>query len=333
MNNYKFSVIIPTVSNNTFLLKCLNFLNQQSFKNFEVLLVSENDLKSILNKDYFFNLRIINKQIFTPGKKRNYAASIANGEYLCFIDDDAYPGKYWLEEANNFFLSHDKFPTHILLGGPGVIPEDDNFFSKCSNLFFCSIFTGISKSKYLVRKKYESFNFDDWPSANMSISKKSFLEIGGFDDNYWPGEDSKLCLNLINSSGKIVYRSNFKVFHYRRSSFLKHFKQIFRYSYTRGLFFQNKDQNSRKFLYVIPTLFMFYVFFLPLLTLINIIFIIPILIFLLLLVIDLLISVKLEKNFMVLIFSRLIIFLSFICYGFGFFLSFINKKIYLGLGR
>ena len=66
---------------------------------------------------------------------------------------------------------------------------------------------------------------------------------------------------------------------------------------------------------------------------INIVLIVPILIFLLLLVIDLIISIKLEKNFTVLIFSRLIILLSFICYGFGFFLSFINKKIYLGLGR
>ena len=103
MSKFKFSVIIPTLNTNSFLLKNLSYLNQQSFKDFEVIIVSENKIENIFQKDYFFKLRIILKNITKPGKKRNYAASISDGEYLCFIDDDAFPANNWLEEANNFF--------------------------------------------------------------------------------------------------------------------------------------------------------------------------------------------------------------------------------------
>ena len=34
---------------------------------------------------------------------------------------------------------------------------------------------------------------DDWPSVNFIISKKFFEDLKGFDEIYWPGEDSKLC--------------------------------------------------------------------------------------------------------------------------------------------
>lgn len=331
MSKFKFSVIIPTLNTNSFLLKNLSYLNQQSFKDFEVIIVSENKIENIFQKDYFFKLRIILKNITKPGKKRNYAASISDGEYLCFIDDDAFPANNWLEEANNFF-DKNMLSEKVLLGGPGILPDDDNFFSKCANLFFCSIFTGVSKSKYLAHKSYEKIDFDDWPSVNMAINKKSFLELKGFDDNFWPGEDSKLCMKLIESSGKIFYRSSFQVFHYRRSNFKKHFRQIFRYSYTRGLFFQNSDTNSKKIIYTTPTLFMLYFLSLPIAS-INVIYLIPLMIFFLLLIIDAFLSTKIEKNFMVIISSRLLIFMSLICYGFGFLLSFLNKKIYLGLGR
>ncbi len=331
MSQFKFSVIIPTLNSNNFLLKCLNHLNNQSFKNFEVLLISENKLENISPTNYSFKLKILEKQIIKPGEKRNYAAKISNGEYLCFIDDDAFPKINWLEVANDYF-DNNTSANNVILGGPGILPKDDNFFSKTSNLFFCSIFVGNSKSKYIAVKDNENIEFDDWPSANMVISKEAFLQLGGFDINFWPGEDSKLCMKLINSNGKIVYKSDLIVFHYRRSNFLKHFRQIFRYSYTRGIFFQNKDKNSRKLIYTIPSLFMIYFVFIPL-SLFNMIYLIPLSIFIILLFIDALKSYKYEKNIIIIVLSRFLILFSICCYGYGFLNSFINRKKYLGLGR
>ena len=62
MSQFKFSVIIPTLNSNNFLLKCLNHLNNQSFKNFEVLLISENKLENISPTNYSFKLKILEKK-------------------------------------------------------------------------------------------------------------------------------------------------------------------------------------------------------------------------------------------------------------------------------
>ena len=98
-NNIFFSVIIPTEKKNYFLMKNLKYLNKQTYKNFEVIIGSDKDIK--LNKKiYNFKISLINFNNKTyPGKKRNICAKKSLGSYLAFIDDDAYPSKYWLEES------------------------------------------------------------------------------------------------------------------------------------------------------------------------------------------------------------------------------------------
>ena len=36
----------------------------------------------------------------------------------------------------------------------------------------------------------------DYPSMNFFIRKTTFEKVGGFNSDYWPGEDSKLAMTL-----------------------------------------------------------------------------------------------------------------------------------------
>ena len=319
-----FSVIIPTIKTNNYLLKCLDKLCLQKFKNFELILISENILN--IEKKYNFNIKkIYKKNILTPGKKRNYAAKFANGEYLAFIDDDAFPKVDWLEKAYKFIKKNSKKKS-FLLGGPGILPNNETFFSKLIDLSFRSRVFGSSRYRYSSIKNNLN-TFDDWPSVNMIVGRKLFLKLKGFDNNFWPGEDSKFCNRFIKNGGKIIYLHNMIVYHYRRSSFLKHFSQIFKYAFTRGTFFQNRDKNSFKFSFLLPSLFNLYIVIS--LVMLKIVFFIPLSILLIFIFCEF--YFKNLKILSSLIVSFLVL-ANLSIYGFAFLLSFIffGRKVKLG---
>ena len=94
---------------------------------------------------------------------------------------------------------------------------------------------------------------------NFLIKKNVFEELGGFNNEYWPGEDSKLCEDLVyKNEGKIFYHPEVCVYHHRRDNLKGFLKQHANYGYHRGAFFAHGDKNSRRLSYIIPT-FLFYI--------------------------------------------------------------------------
>ena len=75
-------------------------------------------------------------------------------------------------------------------------PPHDDFWQKVSGAVFLSRFSGGAPERYLSVGPVKEV--EDWPSVNMMVRKADFLAIGGFDSPYWPGEDTKLCLDLKN---------------------------------------------------------------------------------------------------------------------------------------
>jgi len=326
--NIRYSIIIPTISGNNFLQKNLEFLNKQSLRNFEVIIITEN---TFITKKHHFELKIILSKIKMPGKKRNLGAKIAKGKYLVFLDDDCYPDREWLSIANKFIQENNS--NNYIISGPGILPPDEIFFSRVVNLFFISFFLGSASARYLQIKKYNLKNFDDWPSVNLIISKNKFFEIGGYDEKFWPGEDSKLCLKFTIQEGKIIYLSNLIVYHYRRATISKYTKQIFRYSYTRAFFFKNLDQNSFKITYTLPSIVLFYVLFLLVKMKINYFDAAIISISFAILIIDMFFSFKYEKNFKILLLSRFFILYSLLIYSIGFVCGLFANQYKNSLGR
>ncbi len=105
---------------------------------------------------------------------------------------------------------------------------------------------------------------DDWPSVNLTVRRDDFFAIGGFDSTYWPGEDTKLCLDLIKKQEKkIVYSPKAVVFYHRRAGFFRHLKQIGNYGLHREFFVKRFPETSRRLSYFIPSLFFLFVLFAP----------------------------------------------------------------------
>jgi GT2 family glycosyltransferase len=185
-----------------------------------------------------------------PAEKRDLGAQYANGEILVFLDDDSYPNSDLLSVATPYFSDE----GIVAVGGPAITPPTDSFWQKVSGAVFLSKFSGGNPERYLPIGAVKEI--DDWPSVNLMVRKNDFISIGGFNSLYWPGEDTKLCLDLIEKTKKIIlYIPKMKVWHHRREGIGAHLKQVGAYGLHRGHFARIYPKNSRKIIYFVPTLF------------------------------------------------------------------------------
>ena len=148
----------------------------------------------------------------------------------------------------------------IALGGPAITPPHDDFWQKVSGAVFLSKFSGGVPERY--KPQGEIRFVDDWPSVNLMERKDDFLAVGGFNSPYWPGEDTKLCLDLIKKTNKkILYVPEMIVWHHRRAGLIAHLKQVGGYGIHRGYFAKKYPETSRRILYFVPSIFVLFVTF------------------------------------------------------------------------
>ena len=115
------SIIMPYYKKRLFIKKTIKSVLNQSFKNFELIIIYDDEnkkdlelLKLIKRKDKRIKL-IINKYNTGAGESRNRGIKISKGDYICFIDADDKWKKKKLEkqiqfmEKNNYMASHTSF--------------------------------------------------------------------------------------------------------------------------------------------------------------------------------------------------------------------------------
>ena len=261
-DNIIFSIIIPFMKYNDYLFEAVSLLKKQTFKNFEIILLPDNP-----GNDKPDGIIEAPTGHLKPADKRDIGAKIAKGEFLAFIDDDAFPNEKWLGKSLEYF----KNPDIAMVCGPGLTPENDSLRQIASGKIYESF---IVSGRFTYRYKLGKQRFvDDFPSSNMIVRKEVFDKVGGFSTKYWPGEDTKLCLDVVyNLKKKILYSPDLYCYHHRRKVFIPHLRQVFSYAIHRGFFAKKFPENSRNLSYFIPlSLLMFFVLF-PFLGFINKIF-------------------------------------------------------------
>lgn len=245
----KVSIIIPVKAVNDYIRQSVPKMLELDWPDFEIIIFP--DLPD--HKHHWPKTRIVPSGKAGPAEKRDLAIKEAGGEILAFLDDDAYPQPEWLKQA----IPHFKNRKIAAVGGPAVTPSDDDWLQKLSGAVFESYAGGGgARNRYLPIGK--STPVYDWPTVNLLVRKDVFSQIGGFDNTYWPGEDTKLCLDILGAGYEIVYEPKAIVYHHRRSDLAKHFKQIGNYALHRGYFARIYPKTSRKLFYFAPSLFVLY---------------------------------------------------------------------------
>jgi len=245
----KYSFIIPVKAINDYIHEAVPNVLKIDRDDYEIIIYPDETTSDIWPKT---------KQIRTghcgPAEKRTRAIHDAAGEIIIFIDDDAYPEPDFLDRLDEDF--RDQSITAV--GGPAITPAHDSFWQKVSGAVFLSSLSGGSPERYVPIGGKRLV--DDWPSVNLSMRKEAFAAIGGFDCEFWPGEDTKLCLDIVKKlKGKILYDPTLIVYHHRREGLWRHMKQVSGYGLHRGFFAKKYPATSLRWKYFVPSFFFLFV--------------------------------------------------------------------------
>jgi len=238
------SIIIPCRDVDAYTEECIEYCRRLDYANFEIILLPDYVNESIEG------VKVIATGPVSPGVKRNIGVKNSSGEFCAFIDSDAYPRSNWLTNALRYFEGSEVGGV----GGPGLTPEADGFRQKAGGYVLSSFMVGGLSNRYKIKGCFES---DDVHSCNF-IARKSVVEAaGGWNEKYWPGEDTLMCLAIKKLGKKLVESSDVVVYHHRRPLFRSHLKQVSRFGEHRGFFVKKFPENSLKLTYFFPSLLVF----------------------------------------------------------------------------
>lgn len=195
-----FSVIIPTYNRADLLIKCLDSLLDQTFKDFEVIVCDDGSTDNTEHVVNEFRERLPQlKYLRIPnsggcGRPRNVAMGEAVGEWVSFVDSDDLWHSRKLEVTQQ-----------AIENGIDVIYHDLNVTNEAGKV------TSVFKGKPISR--HNPFvdlleNGNKLPLSSVSVRKELLDEVGFFEDNvavFRGIEDYDLWLRIAKAGGKFKY--------------------------------------------------------------------------------------------------------------------------------
>ncbi len=164
-----------------------------------------------------------------PATRRNRAASVATGEVLAFIDDDAIADPRWLASACAYLDAH---PDVLAVGGPDPAPPDSPVSELISDTLLATPWIGSGVAAHENRRGvFDVKRASDVALVNLFVRRSAFT---GFDEAIgYIGEDTALLQELMQR-GRVVYHEDVRVFHRRRAFPGPYLRQRWRYRVKTG---------------------------------------------------------------------------------------------------
>ena len=243
-----YSIIVPVYNRPDEVAELLESLSLQTIKPFEVVIV-EDGSSSPCNQvvdQYTDRLNITYHTKTNTGRSdsRNVGMELANNDYFIFTDSDCiFPPNYF--ECLNHHLQENYSDC---FGGPDAAHESFSDLQKAINYAMTSFFTtgGIRGGKQQMEKfKPRTFN--------MGFSRKVYEKVGGFKDMF--GEDIDLSIRITDAGFRTSLFHDVFVYHKRRVSFRKFFKQIANFG-TARINLALLHKGSMKIVHILPALFL-----------------------------------------------------------------------------
>nr|WP_321236552.1 glycosyltransferase [uncultured Psychroserpens sp.] len=276
---------------------------------FEIVIIEDGssiDCKSIIeNYSHDLIISYYYKPNSGPGDSRNFGMQKAKGNYFIILDSDCLLPIQYLETVNAYLSA-----TFVdCFGGPDTAHKSFTNLQKAINFTMTSfITTGGIRGGKSSNEKFQPRSF------NMGLSKKAFLDSGGFGTIH-PGEDPDLSIRLHKLGYKTVLIDEAFVYHKRRISWRKFYQQVHKFGLVRPILNSWHPETSR-LTYWFPTVFSLGLILAILLFLID--FKWPLMLYGGYMMIAFLLSLISTKNISVAFQSILAIFIQFFGYGYGF---------------
>lgn len=186
-----FSVVIPLYNKESSIHKTLFSVLSQSFCGFEIIVIDDGSNDGSLSVVSMFRdsrIRIFTQNNGGPSAARNRGIKEAKGDYIAFIDADDIWSPDYLREMDMLIT---EYPDAAIYGFNYAMVEKGITHNPSS----------VDYRGYV--KGWESFPFFFWTSS-CCCSKKDLLELGGFDERMYYGEDCDMWYRLLLKGGGAI---------------------------------------------------------------------------------------------------------------------------------
>jgi GT2 family glycosyltransferase len=227
------SIIIPTWNSAAVIRTCLGHLTQQTFQDFEVVIVdnasSDGSVKNLKEKWSTLIIQIENLKVNKGfAASNNIGAHLARGPWLALLNADAFPAPDWLEKL---LQAAEKNPSCSSFSSRQIQANARDLLDGAGDAYHI---TGLAWRRYYNKPVHKyGLDFKDVFSACPAAalySREAFLQGGGFDEDYFSYfEDVDLGFRLRLNGKKCLYvpeavvhhvgsastgkRSDFSVYH------------------------------------------------------------------------------------------------------------------------
>ena len=218
----RFSLVIATLGRTTELQRLLTSLGNQTYRDFEILVVDQNTdgrLLPILNA--WENRLEIRRRVSKPGlsRARNLGLQAITGEVVCFPDDDCWYPENLLGRVNQLLTAN--------AGWRGIVGDSINQFGKPTLPW-----------RDREGRLTPSMSWRRAISYAIFVRSEVLRKVGGFDETLgvgsgWPwgsGEDNDLVLRALQTGFYVQYDPSIQVHHpelfrsFDKAGFAKRYK-------------------------------------------------------------------------------------------------------------
>ena len=204
MEQYKlekpfFSVVIPTYNHEVFLEKAVKSVLNQTFTDYEIIIIdnysddnTENLIKNFNNKNIKF---IKNRNDGIIAKSRNIGIEQSRSEWIAFLDSDDIWWKDRLKILSDFIKKHNNYD---------VICNNELWINKTNNRKKISKYGPFKKNFYKILIKH-----GNCLSMSASIVKKKYLVenkiLFSEEKDFAPYEDYDFWMQIAKDNGKFKF--------------------------------------------------------------------------------------------------------------------------------
>jgi len=209
-----FTVVIPTYGESTYLPKVLAALLEQTYQDFDIVVVDNNPHPR--TQEICTRFAPAAEFLHCPQRglsaARNAGIAATQSEYIAFLDDDSIPDATWAAELNSGLRRHECAAAggRVELALDGSLPAwyPDRLRCLLSELRYDGAdIPALADGQYLV-------------GANFCVARHSVESVGGFREDFGrdgprleSNEELELCRRITNAGGKIAFLADCVVRH------------------------------------------------------------------------------------------------------------------------
>lgn len=325
----KASFLMPILNEEKTLGQCLDSLLALDYpqESVEILLALGNSTDStrMIAEQYaknHTNIKILENPTGNTAIGRNICIEHATGEMLMNYSGHVITEKNLLRVLA--MKLHSLPPDVAAVGCSNLSPGKQNFVGEVSGAAFLSFMGGrnfFSQNAVFPEERY---------TDHLSFAcyrKEAVQKVGGFDPNFWCGQDYELDIRLRKAGYKILYMPQTRVYHFKRDSVRSLWRQMYRYGIARAKIVK-KHRETLRFYYLLGPAFILGAILIAILTVIHLLplWVIPTLIVVYILL-SLVSTLQITRKPSVVVGSVLFYLLIHVGYGAGFLRGVVYSKL------